>query len=428
MELMSWRHYRWYLVGLLTAIAGLNYADRAALSSVLPLIRGDLRMSPVMLGAAGSAFLWVYAVCSPGSGYLADRLPRSRMIIWSISLWSVVTVLTGFVYKPWQMLAARALLGAAECVYVPAAIALTAEYHERTTRAWAIGIQLAGYNVGVVLGGVFSGYIGDHWGWRPAFWILGAAGLVLALIARATLPRDDARHRPEERSTPVRLRESLRTLFAVPTFNIVLLESTCISAGAWIFLVWLPLYFKETFSLSLAAAGIAGTLGLQTAATSASLAGGFFSDRFAGYRRERRMLFQFLCFACATPFLIAFFRHPSLGAASMAILLFAFFRSLGSSNDNVILCDVLPQRVWSTAVGVTNATNSAAGALGVLLTGYLEQYFGLGGVFGGLCITVAIAACLVLIGYRYYMHDDLARAETARGVINASPGLNLGYQ
>jgi sugar phosphate permease len=233
--------------------------------------------------------------------------------------------------------------------------------------------------------------------------------VLLAIVAQAILPKRAAEAR-RDRPAPSRPLEALRTLFAVPTFTIVLLESTFIAAGAWIFLVWLPLYFKESFGLSLTAAGLAGTVGLQVAATSASLAGGFFSDRFAGAQRERRMLFQFLCFACAIPFLTAFMRNPSLTVASVAILFFAFFRSLGSSTDNVIVCDVLPSRVWSTAVGVSNSANCMAGALGVLLTGYLKDDFGLGAVFGGLYVSVAVAAALVLVGYRYYLKADLARA------------------
>lgn len=415
------RHYRWYLVGLLTTIAALNYADRSALAATLPPVRDELHMSPVMLGTAGSAFLWVYAICSPASGYFADRWPRSKMILWSVCAWSVVQILTGFVERSWQMIGVRALLGIAECAYVPAAIALTAEYHKHKTRAWAIGIQIAGYNLGVVLGAAVAGYIGDRWGWRAAFWTLGGCGLLLALVARSVLPHE-ARDLPEATRTPIRIVDAFRILLKIPTFNIVLVESTIISAGVWVFLFWLPLYFKDSFGLSLAAAGIAGTAGLQTSATVASLAGGFFSDRFAHRRRERRMLFQFLCFTSAIPMLMIFFGNPSFGAASVAILLFAFFRSLGSSNDNAVMCDVLPERVWSTAVGFTNAMNSGAGALGVILTGYLQKTLGLGGVFGGLWVTVAAAACVVLIGYRYFIRDDLIRAgagPVAVGTISA---------
>lgn len=402
----------WYVVGLLTAIAALNYADRSALSAVLSLVSEELRLSPFMLGAVGSAFIWVYAICSPASGYLADRWRRPKVIVWSLVAWSIVTFSTGLVGNSTELLIVRGLLGLAECAYVPAAIGLTAEYHPGRTRARAIGIQLAGYNMGVVLGGVFAGYVGDHWGWRPAFWVLGAAGLLLAAITHKTLPLNG----PEERehADPARMTPSgaARELLSVPTFVIVLLESTCIAASAWVFLVWLPLYFREAFNLSLTQAGLAGTVGLQTAATTASVAGGFLSDKFAGTRPERRMLFQFICFVTAIPFLFPFTLGPSIGVASAAIFSFSFFRSLGSSNDNAILCDVLPSRVRSTAVGVSNATNCLAGAVAVMLTGYLKADFGLGGVFAGLCATVAVAACLVLVGYRYYLAPDLARAKS----------------
>jgi predicted MFS family arabinose efflux permease len=181
---------RWYLVGLLTVIAALNYADRSAMSGVISVMRDDLQLSPIMLGAVGSAFLWVYAICSPASGYFADRWPRPRVIVWSLVAWSTVTLLTGLARTGTELLIARCLLGLAECAYVPAAIGLTAEYHPGDTRARAIGIQLAGYNAGVILGGVFAGYAGDHWGWRPAFWVLGILGLLVAVVAQRTIPRE----------------------------------------------------------------------------------------------------------------------------------------------------------------------------------------------------------------------------------------------
>ncbi len=402
--------YRWYLAGLLTVIAALNYADRSAISSVLPLIRADLGMSDVMLGAIGSAFLWTYAACSPFSGFLADRLSRTRVILWSITAWSLVTLGTGFVHTPGQMIFMRVLLGIAECAFVPAAIALVAQHHTGATRARAIGLQLAGYNVGVVLGGVVAGYAGDHWTWRTAFFGLGSAGLVLALVAAWTLPKSS----PPEPATssapakPLHLLTSLRGLLAVPTYRIVLAESSCIAAGVWMFLAWLPLYFRETFSLSLTAAGLAGTGGLQLAATTACLIGGYASDRFAGRIRERRMLFQFLCFASSIPFLIVFAGKPSFEMVSIAILLFSFFRSLGSTSDTVIMCDVLPGRFWSTGVGVTNAANCVAGGIGILLAGYLKADFGLSGVFAGQSVTITAAAILVYWGYRKFLRKDLA--------------------
>lgn len=425
-ETHSGRFFAWYLVALLTVIAAFDYADRTAIAAALPLLRSELHMSPFVEGVTGSAFFWIYALCSPFSGYIADKLSRTKIIVWSCFLWSLVMVASGLVRTSWQMVAVRAALGVAECAYVPAAVGLTAFYHRGKTRASALGIQLAGYNMGVVLGAVFVGHFGEHWGWRPSFWALGLGGILFALIAKITLPADDRRETKDEKHS-IKFLAAVRALLAVPTFNIILLESTIISGGVWIFLFWLPLYFKDSFGLTLAAAGVAGTLGLQTAATVASLAGGYISDRVAHHRLKRRMLLQIFCFGCGIPLLIPFLGRPFLAVASAAIFGFAFFRTLGSTTDNAIMCDVLSESVWSTGVGLTNASNSIANALFVLLTGYLEPHFGLGSIFGSLWVTVAVAAGLVFVGYRYYLASDLARAAQGRAPSNRQTiNLTLG--
>ena len=73
-------HYKWFLIGLLCSAAGLNYADRTAITAVFPLLRVDLGMSDVALGATGTAFMWTYALCSPFAGYFGDRLSRARLV------------------------------------------------------------------------------------------------------------------------------------------------------------------------------------------------------------------------------------------------------------------------------------------------------------------------------------------------------------
>ena len=86
--------YKWILVGMLFVISGLNYADRTALSSVLSVLRADLGLTDVQLGVAASAFFWVYAIGIAVSGFIADRVSRSRLIVVSLTLWSLVTLAT----------------------------------------------------------------------------------------------------------------------------------------------------------------------------------------------------------------------------------------------------------------------------------------------------------------------------------------------
>lgn len=401
---------KWRMVAVLFSIAGLNYADRTAISSVFPLIRQDLGMSDVALAATGSLFLWSYAIGSPFAGHLADRLSRSRLIVGSLLGWSLITLLTGLVSSVTQLFLLRVLLGLAECAYLPAAIALIADHHGSGTRATAMGLHTAGLNVGLVAGGTLAGYVGEHYGWRLAFFLLGGSGLALALLAHLFL-RDAASSAAQPARSPAW--ESIASLARVPTYLILLIEAMLISVGVWMFLNWLPLYFRETFQMSLAGAGFSGTL-LQVAATLGITVGGYLSDRVARQYLPRRMLLQCLCYFAATPFLLAFLGRPGFAFLAASILLFSFLRSVGQANEQPILCDLLSTRLRSTAVGLMNMGNTFAGGVGILMAGYLKQDWGLAGVFAGVSAIVLISGCVVLAGYAFFFRKDLLRVSEQR--------------
>lgn len=399
--------YKWWLVGLLFVVGALNYADRTAIAAVFPLLRTELGTSDMALAAIGSLFLWSYALGSPLSGFLADRVSRSRLVVWSLTGWSLATILSGLVTATWQLLAARVLLGLAECAYLPAALALLADYHKPETRATAMGLHNAGLSFGLVLGGLAAGYIGEHFGWRPGFLVLGLAGLLLALVARWFL-RDLPGAVVEVRASPW---QSLVALVRVPTYLIVLGEAALIAVGNWMFLNWLPLYFNEVHHLSLAGAGFSGTFLLQAPSLLGVAVGGYLSDRFAGKQRQRRMLIQCITYCCAAPCLLAFLGKPALLLVSTCLFAYGLFRSLGSCNETPILCDLLRPHLRSTAIGLMNTTNTLAGGAGIFMAAILKKDFGLAGVFGGMSALMLGSAVLVLIGYRFFIRKDLERRD-----------------
>jgi len=402
-------NYRWLLVGLLCLSGALNYADRTALSSVFPLLKRDLGATDQQLGAIGTAFLWAYAIASPIAGAMADRLSRSRLIVASLVAWSLVTLLSGAAQSVEQLIATRALLGLAEAAYIPSAIALIADYHGSATRAKAIGLHTAGITAGLIAGGTGAGYLGEHYGWRAGLFVLGLAGLALAAVAHFLL-RDAPLEPGRAPAAPVSYAESLRALAARPSTLIIIAVSMLVSIGTWIFLNWLPLYFTETYGLTLAQAGFAGTAILQGSAVAGLLTGGWLSDHFAGAQPRRRMLIQAVCLLLAAPFLLAFLAHPALGVLNICIVAFSFFNRLGGANESPLLCDLLPARLRSTAIGLFNAFATFAGGAGVLVAGYLKQTAGLAGVFGGISLIMLAAATLAAVGYTYFLSRDLQRA------------------
>lgn len=121
-------------------------------------MRGSLKeaipMTDAQFGLLTTVFLVVYALLSPIAGFLADRTSRSRVILGSLFIWSVLTWLTGHAKTYEQLLVARALMGASEAAYIPAALALIADYHRSTTRSLATGVHMTGISIGSGLGGL----------------------------------------------------------------------------------------------------------------------------------------------------------------------------------------------------------------------------------------------------------------------------------
>lgn len=198
-----------------------------------------------------------------------------------------------------------------------------------------------------------------------------------------------------------------------------------VAVSNWNFLNWLPLYFKETFGVSLAEAGFAGTFLHQGGSVAAGLLGGMFSDRLAGAKTWRRFTIQAVCCTTAAPFLWIFFSpRPALVPFYFCVFTFSFLLSFGTSNVTPITCALLPPRLRSTAIGFCNATNCMAGGVGVMAAGFLKSRTGLGSVFGGISGMILLSAALMAFGSRAFLKRDLARRARAKafsGLVAESP-------
>jgi predicted MFS family arabinose efflux permease len=404
------RRTAWRVTAFLGAAAALNYGDRAAISSVFPLLRGDLGLSDASLGLVGAVFLWSYALCSPIAGVLADRVSRSQLIAWSIVLWSLVTGLTGMANGLATLVILRVALGVAESLFLPSAIALLGDHHGTATRAKAMSVLSIGLSVGMIAGGASVGYIAQHHGWRPGFWILGLLGVGLAAANRRFLTDGPANVRPSTAAKPSML-ISLRYLMRVPTYHLLLLKTMLAGVGIWIFLNWMPMYYHETFGMGLGAAGFAGAFMLSVSAMLGAAGGGWLSDRLAVRDPRHRLLLLSLSYFAATPFLLVFLMRPSFTVISAALIVFSLLRGLGQSNENPCLCEVVPPQFRSTAVGFMNCFATAAGGAGVLLAGVLKEDFGLSTVFAGVSLAILVAGLALLAGYFWYMRRDIERAQ-----------------
>ena len=174
----------WLVVALLWPVALLNYLDRQMLAAMKFSVMHDVAdiATDANWGRMLGQFKWVYAFLSPVGGYIADRFSRRLTICGSLFAWSLITWTTGHVTTYEGLLWTRSLMGISEAFYIPAALALIADYHAGDTRSRAVGVHQMAIYSGVIIGG-FSGYVADSpsLGWRWAFDACGIFGMAYAL-------------------------------------------------------------------------------------------------------------------------------------------------------------------------------------------------------------------------------------------------------
>lgn len=394
----------WRTVALLACAAALNYADRTSISSVFPLLRQDLGLTDKDLGAVGSYFLWAYAFASPFAGYLADRLPRGRLVAASLLAWSLVTLWTSFAGSFQELLASRILLGIAECAYLPSAVALIADHHPASTRGRAMALHLMGLNAGLVGGGTLAGFLGETHGWRFGLQILAGAGIVLAAVCAILLREGPARQVSPGRiaTTAAPLGEQLRTVLSNLPYLYLAVQAALVSIGTWMFFNWMPLYFRESFGLSLGVAGFSGTATLQLSAVLGALTGGFVSDRASiTDPRRGRLRVMIICYLICAPCLLMFL-VPGAGfaAISAAVVLFSLMRAMATANETPAMCDLIPAENRSTAQALMNMANTIAGGIGVYVAGSFKEDFGLSAIFAGVSGVMLVATFFVFLASR----------------------------
>lgn len=204
--------YPWVVVGLLWLVALLNYMDRQMLSTMRDSMMVDIHEleSAANFGRLMAIFLWIYGIMSPISGMIADKLSKKWLIVGSLAVWSSVTYLMGYTTNFTQLYILRGVMGVSEALYLPAALALIAEYHTKR-RSLAVGIHMTGLYLGQALGG-FGATIAVIYSWHTTFHWFGILGVVYSLVLafflkdckRELEPAQPIINRPKDKKWPLK--------------------------------------------------------------------------------------------------------------------------------------------------------------------------------------------------------------------------------
>jgi predicted MFS family arabinose efflux permease len=382
----------------------LNYCDRQAVSSMFPSLKSDLGMSDPQLGLLGATFLWVYAFGCPIAGYLGDRFSKRLLVVLSLATWSVITFATGLATSAAIMLALRAAMGIAEALYMPTAIALTANAHPPELRSRAVATLTTAQIVGTVAGSWFGGWMADRGQWRGAFFVLGGIGVLYALPYFLFL-RTVNEHAGTA-AAPVRPAFALGVLIKVNTFLLLCVVFPVFVFGLWLLYNWLPTFLHDKFSLDQADAAFNATVFLQGATFVGLLGGGVLADIFYRRTKAARLWLMVASLVLCAPCLHALGSSATLTATRIAAAGFGLFGGLLMGNIFPAAFEVVPANARASAVGALNFCGALVSGFAALFGGLWKKSLGIDRLLTLTAIAYVVAGIALIVGIKVLFPRD----------------------
>ena len=402
--------YKWEVLALLWTAFLVNQADRQVFNVVLPLIRDDLLLSDVQIGTIATIFNLVFALLVPIAGYAGDVFSRKWIVTLSIIFWSIATMLTGFSNGLIMLILMRSIAtGGGESFFGPAQISLLAQYHEKS-RAFAMSLHQTSYYIGAILCGFVAGYVGERWGWRNAFFIFGAVGLIHGIILIFRL-KDKKTEKVGGSATKDKIGffDGFKVVFGTPTSLVLTL---CFSGLIFVltgYLTWMPTFLYENFDMNLSHAGFHSMFYTHLFAFAGVLIAGKWSDIIAKKNPARRMMLQGVGLLFAVPFILMMGNASILFVVYIGFAGFGFARAFFDANTYAVLYDVIPPKYHSSASGVMIMTGFGVGSLAPIVLGYIKSGAGLSVGISALAVIWLICGILMLLTSKYFYNKDVKR-------------------
>jgi MFS family permease len=390
----------WLTVMLLLPVALLNYLDRQLLAAMKASVMADIPSiaTDANWGFMLGQFKWVYAFFSPFGGWLADRVGRRLVICGSLFAWSAVTWFTSQATTYEQLLATRSLMGISEAFYIPAALALIADYHLGATRSRAVGLHQMAIYCGVIAGG-FGGYIADapQLGWRWAFMACGILGMLYAIPLAFQL-KDVSSQQARRIEMLGRQDRSIFELAFNVSFWLLVLYLTLPALAGWVVRDWMPAILKEQFNIGQGQAGVAATLYWQVAAIVGAFIGGWLADFWMTKNIRGRIYVSAIGMSLIVPAIFGVGNASTLLMAIAFLVLFGIGWGFFDGNNMPILCQIVPAQQRATGYGIMNFVSISCGGLADWGFGKMrDQQIPLNVIFSVFAGAAIISVVLVLL-------------------------------
>ena len=280
---------KYYALGLLTIVYSFNFIDRQLLSILQESIKEELLLSDSQLGLlTGFAFAVFYVTAGIPIARFADRSNRRNIIAFSVGLWSLMTALSGLVQNYAQLLIARIGVGVGEAGGSPPSHSIISDIFPVESRASAISFYSTGVNLGILFGFLLGGWLNEFFGWRTAFFVVGAPGIIIAIIVRFTL-KEPIRGLSENKQVTedaVPFKDVLLVLWHSISFRHLALGAALNAFASYSTSNWTASFFIRTHDMTTGELGTWLALIIGLGGAIGVLGGGLIADRLG--RKDKR--------------------------------------------------------------------------------------------------------------------------------------------
>ncbi|KAL9235350.1 hypothetical protein vseg_010113 [Gypsophila vaccaria] len=256
------------MLGLALALCN---ADRVVMSVAIVPLSLSHNWSRSFAGVVQSSFLWGYLVSPIAGGALVDYYGGKTVMGWGVALWSLATFLTPWAAEKslWALLFIRAMLGVAEGVALPSMNNMISRWFPQAERARAVGIAMAGFQLGSAIGLVLSPILMSKAGVFGPFVIFGLSGFLWVLVwlsATSSIPerspqisayelkyilaKRQTSLQPKKTSKATMIPPFKRLLSKLPTWSLMVANAMH-SWGFFVILSWMPIYFNSVYHVDL---------------------------------------------------------------------------------------------------------------------------------------------------------------------------------
>jgi MFS family permease len=288
------RRQAWFALGVLFAINLMNFYDRQIIAAVTEPIRKEWSLSDTDMGILGTAFVLIYAVVGVPLGRLSDRFSRTRILSGGVTVWSLLTALSGATWNYASMFVARLGVGVGEASCAPAANSLVGDLFPPHQRARALSIFMLGLPLGIFFSNWLSGTVVQRFDWRAAFYVACIPGLLCGVLT--LFIKEPVRGQAEAKAAgaapavlPQRPGSPYLLILRTPTILWIIASGALHNFNMYALNGFVPALARRYYGLTDQNAGLVAGVTLGAVSVVGLLGGGWIADRFQRVRANGRL-------------------------------------------------------------------------------------------------------------------------------------------